>query len=89
MLGQAVPDKANKLTAIAALLSRLREQDGLRGALVSIDAIDANARTATAITAAVADYLLAVKTNQPTLGADIVACLKGCAATHYRQPQRA
>jgi len=75
VLGQeAVPDKANELTAIPALLARLAEQNGLRGALVSIDAIATNATIATAITAAGADYLLAVKANPPTLRADIEAC---------------
>jgi predicted transposase YbfD/YdcC len=77
VLGQeAVPDKANELTAIPALLARLGEQGGLRGALVSIDAIATNATIATAITAAGADYLLAVKANQPTLRAEIEACFK-------------
>ena len=77
VLGQeAVPDKANELTAIPALLTRLGEQGGLRGAVVSIDAIATNATIATAITAAGADYLLAVKANQPTLRADIEACFK-------------
>lgn len=75
VLGQeAVPDKANELTAIPALLARLGEQNGLRGALVSIDAIATNAAIATAITAAGADYLLAVKANQPTLRAEVEAC---------------
>ena len=62
------------MTAIPALLARLGEQNGLRGALVSIDAIATNATIATAIIAAGADYLLAVKANQPTLRADIEAC---------------
>ena len=75
VLGQeAVPDKANELTAIPALLARLGEQNGLRGALVSIDAIATNAAIATAINAAGADYLLAVKANQPTLRAEVEAC---------------
>ena len=44
VLGQeAVPDKANEIAAIPVLLARLAEQDGLRGALVSIDAIATNA----------------------------------------------
>ena len=77
VLGQeAVPDKANELTAIPALLARLGEQNGLRGALVTIDAIATNATIATAITAAGADYLLAVKANQPTLRAEIETCFK-------------
>jgi predicted transposase YbfD/YdcC len=70
------PDKANELTAFPALLARLGEQNGLRDALVSIDAIATNATIAIAITAAGADYLLAVKANQPTLRADIEACFK-------------
>ncbi len=71
-----MPDKANELTAIPALLARLGEQNGLRGALVSIDAIATNATIATAITAAGADYLLAVKANQPSLRAEVEACFK-------------
>lgn len=87
VLGQeAVPDKSNELTAIPALLARLAEQDGLRGALVSIDAIATNATIATAITEAGADYLLAVKANQPSLRADIEACFNdaptGTVASH-------
>ena len=56
------------------LLARLAENNGLRGALVSIDAIATNATIATAIKDAGADYLLAVKANQPTLRADVEAC---------------
>lgn len=75
VLGQeAVADKSNELTAIPVLLARLAERDGLRGALVSIDAIATNGTIATAIRQAGADYLLAVKANQPTLHADIEAC---------------
>ncbi len=40
VLGQeAVEGKSNELTAIPALLAKLAENDGLKGALVSIDAI--------------------------------------------------
>ena len=75
VLGQeAVPDKANELTAIPVLLARLAEQDGLKDALVSIDAIATNAAIARAIRDAGAHYLLAVKANQPTLRAEIEAC---------------
>ena len=73
---EAVPDKANELTAIPALLARLGEQDGSRGAVVSIDAIATNAAIATAIPAVGADDPLALKANQPTLPADIEACFK-------------
>jgi predicted transposase YbfD/YdcC len=77
VLGQeVVPDKANELTAIPVLLARLGEQNGLKGALVSIDAIATNATIATAITDAGADYLLAVKANQPTLRNDVEEAFK-------------
>ena len=72
VLGQeAVPDKAGETTAIPALIERLAEGDGLKGALVSIDAIATNPAIAGTIRAAGADYLLAVKANQPTLRAEI------------------
>ena len=70
---EAVPDKANELAAIPALLERLGADDGLKGALVSIDAIATNADIARAITAQGADYLLAVKANQPSLRAEVEA----------------
>lgn len=72
VLGQeAVADKTNETTAIPILLARLAAQDGLKGALVSIDAIATNSTIATAIRDAQADYLLAVKANQPTLRSEI------------------
>jgi predicted transposase YbfD/YdcC len=72
VLGQeAVADKTNEIAAIPVLLERLAAQDGLKGALISIDAIATNPGIATAIRAAGADYLLAVKANQPTLRSEI------------------
>lgn len=50
------------------LVERLAANDGLKGMLVSIDAIATNAAIATTIRDAGADYLLAVKANQPTPG---------------------
>lgn len=74
VLGQeAVSDKSNETTAIPVLLERLAVKDGLKGAIVSIDAIACNATIATAIKDAGADYLLAVKANQPTLRAEVEA----------------
>jgi predicted transposase YbfD/YdcC len=69
-----VADKINEVTAIPALLARLAADDGLKGALVSIDAIATNGTIATAIKEAGAEYLLAVKANQSTLRADVEAC---------------
>ena len=71
VLGQeAVESKSNELSAIPVLLERLGEAGGLKGALVSIDAIATNATIAQAIKGEGADYPLAVKANQPTLRAD-------------------
>ena len=70
---EAVPDKANELAAIPPLLERLGAEDGLKGALVSIDAIATNADVAQAIADQGADWLLAVKANQPTLRAEVEA----------------
>jgi len=68
VLGQeAVVEKSNEITAIPALVERL----DLKGALVSIDAMGCNPTIAQSILDAGADYLLAVKDNQPTLHADI------------------
>lgn len=68
VLGQeAVDDKSNEITAIPALLQRI----DIKGALVSIDAMGCNPSIAQRILDAEADYLLAVKDNQPTLHADV------------------
>ena len=68
VLGQeAVADKSCETEAIPELLRRL----ALNGALVTIDAIACNPTIARTITEAGADYLLAVKGNQPTLQREI------------------
>jgi predicted transposase YbfD/YdcC len=78
VLGQeAVDEKSNEIIAIPALLARL----DLAGALVSIDAIGCNPRVADAIIAAKADYLLAVKDNQPTLHGEIESYFATAPAT--------
>src|SRR4051794_10646508 len=74
VLGQeAVPEGASETTAIPALIERLAEDDGLKGALVSIDTVATNAAIAGTIRRAGADYLLAVKANQPTLRSEVEA----------------
>jgi predicted transposase YbfD/YdcC len=68
VLGQeAVFEKSNEITAIPALIKRL----DLVGALVSIDAMGCQTTIAQSTLDAGADYLLAVKDNQPTLHAEI------------------
>lgn len=66
-----VPEKANEITAIPALLDQLAEAKQLEGALVTIDAMGCQADIAAKIVAQKADYLLALKGNQPTLEADV------------------
>ena len=62
-LGQVVVDeKSNEITAIPKLLEML----ALSGALVTIDAMGCQTEIASAIVEADADYVLAVKGNQPT-----------------------
>ena len=72
VLGQeAVDTKSNEITAIPALLERLAASGALAGALVTIDAIACNPAIAQAIVDRGADYLLAVKANQPSLLSEI------------------
>jgi len=85
VLGQlAVPAKENEITAIPELLALL----SLKGAIVTIDAIGCQEKIAAAIRERGADYLLALKDNQPTLYRDVAdflieqraAGFKDCAA---------
>ena len=63
-LGQVVVDeKSNEITAIPKLLEIL----AISGCLVTIDAMGCQTEIAAQIVAAEADYVLAVKGNQPTL----------------------
>lgn len=76
---QAVAGKSNELTAIPALLQRLALDDGLKDAVVTIDAIACNGAVAAAVREAGAHYLLAVKANQPTLRGEIELFFKEAA----------
>ena len=68
-LGQvAVAEKSNEITAIPRLLELLE----LEGALVTIDAMGCQTEIAEKIVEKGADYVLAVKGNQPTLHDGIV-----------------
>jgi predicted transposase YbfD/YdcC len=74
VLGQeAVADKSCEQNAIPMLLERLTAAGVLEGALVTIDAIACNPTIADAITGSGADFVLAVKENQPSLRAEIAA----------------
>jgi predicted transposase YbfD/YdcC len=68
-LGQvAVAEKSNEITAIPELLDLLE----IAGAVVTIDAMGCQAEVAGKIVEGQADYILAVKGNQPTLHGGIV-----------------
>ena len=68
-LGQVVVDeKSNEITAIPKLLEMLE----LSGALVTIDAMGCQTEIARKIVESGADYVLAVKGNQPTLHEELV-----------------
>jgi len=72
VLGQeAVADKSCEQDAIPALLARLAASGALNGAVVTIDAIACTPAIAAAITGHGADYVLAVKANQPSLHREI------------------
>ena len=72
VLGQlSVPEKTNEITAIPELLDHLAETDQLKGALVTIDAMGCQVAIADKIVEHQADYLLALKGNQPTLEAEV------------------
>jgi predicted transposase YbfD/YdcC len=70
VLGQIkTEEKSNEITAIPRLLELLR----IKGATVTIDAMGCQKEIAKQIVAGEADYMLAVKENQPTLHSDIIA----------------
>jgi predicted transposase YbfD/YdcC len=68
---RSVPDKTNEITAIPELLDDLADAGQLKGALVSIDAMGCQVEIAGRIVAHKADYLLALKGNQPNLEAEV------------------
>jgi predicted transposase YbfD/YdcC len=69
----SVAEKTNEITAIPELLDQLALSNQLEGALVTIDAMGCQVEIANKIVAHGADYLLALKGNQPTLETDVVS----------------
>ncbi len=70
VLGQVkTQEKSNEITAIPRLLELLH----IKGAIVTIDAMGCQKDIASAIVDSGADYMLAVKDNQPTLHAEVAA----------------
>lgn len=73
VLGQVkTEEKSNEITAIPRLLELLR----LNGCLVTIDAMGCQKEIAQKIVESEADYMLAVKDNQPKLAAAVEAVFK-------------
>src|ERR1051326_3339772 len=68
-LGQvACAEKSNEITAIPELLRLV----GIKGAIITIDAMDTQKAIAAQIVASGADYVLALKGNQETLHQDVI-----------------
>jgi predicted transposase YbfD/YdcC len=89
VLGQTkVADKSNEITAIPLLLKML----AIEGCVVTIDAMGCQTEIAELIINQKADYILAVKSNQATLLADIITTFDDPAlqthADYYRQYDR-
>jgi len=75
VLGQVkTEEKSNEITAIPRLLKLL----SIKGCLVTIDAMGCQKQIGADIRDAGADYLLAVKDNQPTLNAEVTAIFERC-----------
>jgi len=80
VLGQvAVDGKSNEITAIPALLDLLL----LKGCIVTIDAMGCQTAIAARIVAQEADYVLAVKDNQPTLHREVRELFAHARATGF------
>jgi predicted transposase YbfD/YdcC len=67
----SVPEKTNEITAIPDLLDELAQAGQLEGALVTIDAMGCQVDIADKVVAHKADYVLALKGNQPNLEAEV------------------
>jgi len=82
-LGQvAVDAKSNEITAIPLLLALLDIKD----CIVTIDAMGCQTEIAAAIRAREADYVLAVKDNQPTLHEEIHQAFMAHAEDNFSDP---
>jgi len=80
VLGQLKTDeKSNEITAIPELLKVLN----LKGCLVSIDAMGCQSAIAETIIEKEADYVLALKANQPKLHESVTAYFESAAETEF------
>lgn len=81
---QATSEKSNEITAIPQLLQTL----AIKGAIVTIDAAGTHAPIAEVIQKQGADYVLAVKDNQPTLAESIREFFVTAEASHWKNVRR-
>lgn len=82
VLGQvAVDRKSNEITALPVLLRQL----ALAGCLVTIDAMGCQREIAAQIVAQEADYVLALKENQPNLQEEVIATFTLLRASHFAE----
>jgi predicted transposase YbfD/YdcC len=80
-LGQtAVDEQSNEISAIPALLNLL----ALKDCIVTIDAIGCQTEIAQVIVDNHADYILAVKANQPSLYEDVAELFRGVEEVQFR-----
>ena len=81
----SVPEKTNEIVAIPDLLDTLTNAGQLKGALVTIDAMGCQVDIAHKIVEGKADYVLALKGDQPTLEADVIDYFKTAPAEEIVQ----
>jgi predicted transposase YbfD/YdcC len=80
-LGQIkVEDKSNEITAIPALLELL----DIAGCIITIDAMGTQTKIAHQIQAQGADYILALKTNHPTLYQEVAQWFENAEASDFQ-----
>jgi predicted transposase YbfD/YdcC len=76
-----VEEKSNEITALPELLSQL----AIKGCVVTIDAMGCQREIAEQIVAQEADYVLALKANQPGLLEEVVDCFTQAHADAYHE----
>ncbi|MDL2308943.1 ISAs1 family transposase [Bacteroidales bacterium OttesenSCG-928-C03] len=82
VLGQVkTGEKSNEITAIPELLKAL----DVKGSMITIDAMGYQTDIAKQIASSEADYLLAVKGNQPTLYEDVIRTFKQRVPCHGKE----
>lgn len=76
-----VQDKSNEITALPELLRQL----AIKGCIVTIDAMGCQREIAEQVVAQEADYVLALKANQPDLLEEVMDCFTQAEADAYHE----